>query len=113
MKIVLTRDLQEAGSFEFFGITRVHFCLIWSAVVDEQRPLAAIHDHLVLLGLADLLSLSEPSHLCVFSGNFTLQSGGGLLLHSLVLQRLGELYCRLWTHRHRFDQRLQGPLQFK
>lgn len=91
----LTFNAEEAGGFEVFSVTSVRLRVVQSAVVDDQRSLAAVDDHLVLLGLADVLSVPEPSYLCVLSGNFTLECGCGFLLDRLVLQRLRELRRRL------------------
>lgn len=106
---VLTFNIEEAGGFEVFSVTSVCPWVIQSAIMNEQRSLAAINNHLVLLGLADILSISEPSYLCVLSGNFTLECGGGFLLHCLVLQRLRELNCWLWR-RQEIDRCLVSTL---
>lgn len=96
----LTFNAEETGGFEVFGITSVRPCVIQSAVMYDQRSLVAVDDHLILPGLADLLSVPEPLYLCVLSGNFTLECGGGFLLHRLILQRLCELHRRLWIKTH-------------
>lgn len=90
--VALTFNAEEAGGFKLLSSTGVRPGVVRSTAVDEQRPLAAIRHHLVFLSLADLLAISEPDHLSVVSGHLAFKSGSGLLLHRLVLQRLGELY---------------------
>lgn len=106
---LLTFDCEEAGRFEVFGVAGVGLGVVQGAILDDQRSLAALGQDFVLLRLADLLVVPEPLDLSVCSGNFTLERGGGFLLHCLVLQRFGELYRRLWMRKHK-EQRFSFHL---
>ena len=94
---VLTFHSEEAGGFEVLRITSVSFAIIHSAVMNDEGSLTAINNNFVFLGLADVLSISEPMDLSILSGHFTLKGGSGLFFNRLVLQRFAELYWRLCT----------------
>ena len=94
---VLTFHSEEAGGFEVLRVTSVSSAIVHSAVMNDEGSLTAINNHFVFLGLADVLSISEPMDLSVLPGNFTFKGGSGLFFNRLVLQRFAELYWWLCT----------------
>ena len=99
----LTLNSEEGGSFEIFCITGIHPWIIKCTVMNNESSLSAISHNVALLSFTDFLSVSEPPNFSIFSGDFTLQNGSGLLLNSLILQRFGELNWWLCTVKPKKD----------